>query len=168
MPDVWEELCDGERWTIKRYPANQIEAYKRKAGVIAFGEKVTLTVDNGLLEKASEGCKFSNFILAHELGHVALDHHARNLVTKNFQLFSGPNGMMANIPPTLEELEANYAAVFFQCGILLEDILWSASRLAERACSDLLYVTKAQAIVRLEVFQRALHKPSASRGRVVL
>ena len=112
MPDVWEYLCDEEgRWTIKTFRSKETEDFKRKAGVVAFADRVTLTVDEKLLAAAKQGCKLSNFILAHELGHVALDHHARSLVTKHFQLFAGPSGM-SNLPPTLEELEANYAGVF--------------------------------------------------------
>jgi hypothetical protein len=86
---------------------------------------------------------------------------------KNFQLFSGPNGM-SNIPPTQEELEANYAAVFFQCGVGLQDARWSATRLADRATSDVEYVKKAQARDRLDVFQRELNRPRPKRERVVL
>lgn len=168
MPEVWETLCeDIEHWSINTYKSNQLEDYKRKAGVIAFGDRVTLTADEKLLENAWKGCKLSNFILAHELGHLALNHHARSAVTKNFQLFAGPNGM-SNIPPTVEELETNFAAVFFQCGSTLEDARWTALQLANRAFSDVNYVKKAQAMVRLEVFKRELWLKRQAHPRVIL
>ncbi|PZQ99719.1 MAG: hypothetical protein DI533_03450 [Cereibacter sphaeroides] len=165
MSDVWAYLCDEDgRWSINTFRSEETEDFKRRAGVIAFGDRVTLTADERLMENAAQGCKLSNFILAHELGHVALGHHAKSATTKNFQLFAGPNGM-SNLPPTLEELEANYAAVFFQCGVALLDIRWDPIRLAHRAFSDVNYVRKAQSIVRLEVFQRELrlHKPTYPR-----
>ncbi|SHL58425.1 hypothetical protein SAMN05444414_12114 [Roseovarius marisflavi] len=168
MTDVWETLCnDFEKWTMRTYRSNQLEDFKRKAGVVALDDRVTLTADEKLIANAKHGCKLSNFILAHELGHLALDHHARGAVVKNFQLFSGANGM-CNVPPTLEELETNYAAVFFQCGAALEDTCWSPIQLAHRAFSDVEYVKKAQAVVRLDVFQRELRRPKPKRERVIL
>ena len=101
------------------------------------------------------------------LERVALNHHAMNAVTKHFQLFSGPRGM-SNVPPTLEELEANYAAVFLQCGVALEDLRWDSAPLASRAFSDIEYVKLAQRAVRLEVFQRELRRPRQRYPRVIL
>jgi hypothetical protein len=75
---------------------------------------------------------------------------------------------MANTPPTLEELEANYAAVFFQCGIALADPRWNPLNLARRAFSDPYYVDKAQTIVQLEVFQREFRSTKANLKRVIL
>lgn len=168
MPGVWEYLCEeSDDWQIKTYRSAETEDFKRKAGVVAFGNRVTLTVDAMLMERARQGCKLSNFILAHELGHLALDHHSNSAVTKNFQLFAGPQGL-ANIPPTLEELEANIAAVFFQCGTALMDNRWTATELAHRAYSDVYYVGKVQRIVQLDVFQRELNKPRPTIERVVL
>ena len=168
MPEPWETLCDvGEGWAIKTYRSDETKDFKRKAGVVQFDHRVTLTVDEGLMATAQQGCKLSNFILAHEFAHVALDHHARSAVTKNFQLFAGPSGM-SNSPPTVEELEANYAAVFFQCGAALLNTHLSPVELAHRAFSDVYYVKKAQAIVRLDVFQRELCRPKPQYERVVL
>lgn len=168
MPEVWDYLC-GENgdWKIKEYRSSETEDFKRKAGVISFNGRVTLSVDERLMENARGGCKLSNFILAHELGHLGLNHHARGAVTKNFQLFAGPNGM-SNMPPTLEELETNYAAAFFQCGTALLDQRWGTLDLAHRACSDVSYVRKAQAIVRQDAFRRALQEIASERVRVVL
>jgi hypothetical protein len=168
MPEVWEDLCDEEgRWTVKPYRSNDIEDLKRKAGVIAFGDRVTLTVDERLLQNAKQGCNFSNFTLAHELGHVALDHHARSKVTKNFQLKAGPRGNSI-LPPTLEEREANFAAVSFQCGVALFNEKLSALELANRALTEVGQVRNAQRIVRLDVFQRELNRPRPTYQTVVL
>lgn len=168
MDEFWEDLCDeGGQWTMKTYRSSETQDFKRKAGVSKFGDRVTLTVDENLMARAKQGCKLSNFILAHEAGHLALDHHASGAVTKNFQLFAGPIGM-SNLPPTVEELEANYAAVFLQCGVALQDTRWDAVQLAHRAYSDVTYVKKAQAIVKLEVFQRELGRSRPIFPRVVL
>jgi hypothetical protein len=127
MPEVWEELCGvSEEWSIKTYRSDEKEDFRRKAGLLVFGDRLTLTVDEVLIEKAMQGCKLCNFILAHEFGHLALNHHAKSAVTKHFQLFDSPYGM-ANLPPNLQELVANYAAVFFQCGAALAEDRWSPS-----------------------------------------
>lgn len=168
MTEVWKDLCDeNERWSIKTYKTKEAEDYKRKAGVISFADRVTLIVDEALWANAERGCKLSNFILAHELGHVAQDHHAGSRIIKNFQLFAGPSGM-SNLPPTPEELEANLAAVFFQCGVALMDPELDPIQLAHRAFSDVYYVKKAQKIVQLEVFQRELEKLKTNYPRIVL
>ena len=168
VPDAWEAICEGsEKWKTKTYRTEQLEDYKRKAGIIVFEEYVTLSVDERLIENARKGCKLSNFILAHEIGHLALDHHANNAKMQNYQLFAGPNGM-SNIPPTQEELEANFAGVFFQCGVALENKQVSTIQLAHRAFSDVRTVGKAQNYVQLEVFQRELRRPRPKYERVVL
>lgn len=132
MDRFWEDVSDEHgNWSIKAYCSSETEDFKRKAGVIEFDGRVTLTVDKRLMENASQGCKLSNFILAHEAGHLGLGHHAKSAVTKNFQLFAGPSGM-SNLPPTLEELEANYAATFLQCGVALLDPKWGPVQLAHR------------------------------------
>ncbi len=167
VPDAWEAICEGsETWKTKTYRTEQLEDYKRKAGIVVFGDHATLIADERLIENARKGCKLSNYILAHEIGHLALDHHANNAIVKNFQLFSGPNGM-SNIPPTLEELEANFAAVFFQCGIALENSQLATIQLAHLAFSDVYYVGKAQRFVQLDVFQRELRRPRPKFERVV-
>ncbi|MDF1855430.1 hypothetical protein [Pseudooceanicola sp.] len=168
MDEFWEDLCaDSDKWSIKRYRSDTVEDYKRKAGVIAFEDRVTLIADERLMENARRGCPFSNFILAHEAGHLGLDHHAKSGVIKNFQLFAGPNGM-SNLPPTVEELEANYAAVFLQCGVALIDKRWEPMQLARRAYCEVRSVKKAQRLVQLEVFQRELNRPKPKSQRVIL
>jgi hypothetical protein len=167
MPEYWERITvQSEGWSIKAYKSNEIEDYKRKAGTVSLGDKVTLVADERLMVKAKQGCRLANFILAHEVGHLALDHHAQGAVIKNFQLFASPSGM-SNIPPTLEELEANFAAVFFQCGPALFDPSLRAVDLARRASSDIHYVKKAQGVVRLTIFQEQLRRPKSSHERVV-
>ena len=74
----------------------------------------------------------------------------------------------ANIPPTLEERETNFAAVFLQCGTALFDQRWSAVDLARRAFSDVYYVHKAQSCVQLDVFKREFYKPKKPVQRVIL
>ena len=168
--EFWEELCsESKSWKIKTFRKTNGDTYKLKAGVVAFDELdlVTLTVDEELWTKAKRGQWMENFVLAHELGHIALGHHDKGLVTKNFQVFQSLKGM-ANIPPTLEEEEANYAAVFLQCGVALEDPRWQPVELARRAFSDPEYVKKAQARVRLDVFQRELTRPRPSCLRIIL
>lgn len=168
MTDFWEYLCeDSDTWSIKKYRSGEKEDFKRKAGVSAFAGRVTLTVDQELWDRAARGVLFFNYLLAHEAGHLILDHHARGAVTKHFQLYAGPNGM-ANLPPTVEELEANYAAVFFQCGVALLEPRLEALVLARRAYSDPNYVKKAQSAVRLDVFRRLLDRPKPKRERTVL
>jgi hypothetical protein len=169
MTDFWDWLCTGSgHWSINLFRSNLGEDYAKKAGVVAFDHRVTLTADEELWDRAAQGCRLANFILAHEIGHLALDHHAKNAVTKNFQLFPGPRGM-SNTPPTLEEMEANLAAVFLLCGEALENVRWDALDLAKRAYCDVEYVKKGQRFVRLDVFQRELRKQTKSRyHRVVL
>lgn len=166
--DLWEYLCEkSDTWKIKTYRSGETEDFKRKAGVVAFDDRVTLTLDETLWADAKRGNLFYNFMLAHELGHLVLNHHSSGAVTKNFQLYAGPNGM-ANVPPTAEELETNYAAAFLQCGVALLDPRWDYLQLAKRAFSDPYYVKKAQMVVRLEAFQRHLNRPRPTRERVVL
>lgn len=167
MTDFWQHLCDKEgRWKINAYGSSQNDDFKRKAGVIAFQDRATLTVDERLWEGARRGTLFFNFMLAHEAGHLMLDHHAKGAVTKHFQLF-GPTGL-SNVPPTDEELETNYAAVFLQCGVALLDDRWTALELARRAHCDPLYVEKALRAVRVPEFQRLLNRPRPKRERVIL
>lgn len=168
LPEVWEELCGvSDEWSIKTYRSNEQDDLKLKAGLVVFENRVILTADERLLANAKRGCSFSNFILAHELGHLALNHHARGAVTKNFQLAVGKYGNSIQ-PPDSEEMSANYAAVFFQCGPSLTDPRWSAKELAKRAYSDVGYVKKAQRIVRLDVFQREVNRAKPKHERLVL
>lgn len=168
MAHVWETLAaELPHCKIKFYDSEVVEDYLRKAGVIALGERLTLTVDRKLFSNAKAGCKLANFILAHELGHVALDHHRNGKVTKNFQLFSSANGM-SNIPPTSEELETNYAAVFFQCGMELLNPYAEHLQLAHRAGTDVHYVKKALDRTRLDIFKNELNRQSNRFKRVIL
>lgn len=168
MSDFWSLLAEGGGETkIKTYRSSEKEDYKRKAGVVAFAGNTTLVVDEALMLNAVNGCKLSNYILAHEFAHLALNHHARGAVIKNFQLYASPVGL-ANIPPTAEELEANFAAVFFQCGVSLLNNQRSAVELANRAFSDVYYVKKAVSVCCLDVFKRELAKFESRAERVVL
>lgn len=168
MTDFWKHVCgDTDGWSIRTYRPTGTREYTRPAGVIAFDDRVRLTVDESLWRKAEDGCPFSNFILAHELGHVELDHHAGNAKTKHFRLTAN-SWDMANIPPTLEELETNFAAVFLQCGVTLFDTRWSALDLARRAFSDVDYVRRAQSCVQLDVFKREFYKPKKPVPREIL
>ena len=165
MTDVWAEICDdGGLWNIRTYRTEKLEDYQLRAGVVVFGDRLTLTTDERLFENARKGCKLSNYILAHELGHVILNHHATGAMVKNFQLFAGPNGM-SNLPPTTEELEANFAAVCFQCGVSLMDQRWDATSLAHRSYSDVGYIRKAQRMVQLEAFQKELARLCPKKQR---
>ncbi|MDG3040161.1 ImmA/IrrE family metallo-endopeptidase [Roseicyclus marinus] len=168
MTEAWEKICEeNDDWQIRAYHSDPSVPVKHKAGVVFFNGRMTLTTDQRLLDDAEKGCRISNFILAHELGHVALGHHATGAVVKNFQLFDGPTGL-SNLPPTVEELEANYAAAFFQCGAALSDLRWGVLDLARRAASDVTYVKHARSAVLLPGFQVALDKLSTPNPRVVL
>ena len=169
MTDFWEWLC-GEQgsWSIKSYRSKSSDDYKPKASVIAFGHNVTLTADERLFANARRGDNLSNLILAHELAHLALGHHKRSAITKHFQLTVGSNGVASVRPLILEEQEADYAAVFFQCGPALMDIRWTPIELANRAYSDPVLIKNAQRFVRLDVFQRELSRQKPTFPRVIL
>ena len=168
MTDFLEFVCgDTAEWKIKLFASSQGQDFKRKAGVVALGTRATITVDERIWEGAKRGERFFNYMLAHEVGHLLLNHHAQNAVTKNFQLYQGPNGLV-NVPPTAEELEANYAAVFLQCGVALLDPRWDAMELARRAFSDPTWVKKAMRAVRVEEFRKQLNRPKPVRKRIVL
>jgi hypothetical protein len=168
MSDYLKELCseesDGVR--IKTFKTNPKEDFRRKVGVIEFGNSVIFSMDERFLTKADQGCYLCNYIIAHEIGHLALRHHEKNAKILNFQLTKGQSGY-ANLPPTDEELEANYAAVFFQCGIALFDDNYTPQQLARLACSDPRYVEKAQKMVRLARFQE-LRRNKPRYPRVIL
>ena len=173
MIDVFEILCDEDLngsedvWRIKTFSTNLKEEYRRKVGVITFDGNVTLSMDQRFLDKARQGCNLCNYTLAHEFGHLALEHHNSNAKIMNFQLFDGQSGN-SNLPPNSVELEANYAAVFFQCGDALTDDSMTSIQLARRSYSDFLYVKKAQKIVRLPEFQRILNRPKPQYPRILL
>jgi len=165
VPDTWETLCeDIETWKMNAY---QAEGQKPKAAMVVFGDHATLTVDERLVEKARKGCGLSNSILAHEISHLALDHHAQSATTKHFQLSKGPKGFAVK-PPNSEELEADLGAVFFQCGVALEDKSLSALELARRGSADVALVRNAQRYVQLHVFQEELSRQRNRYERVVM
>jgi hypothetical protein len=167
MSCFWEWLADGETVTVKTYNSPATEDHKRRAGVIAFAGRTILTTDSVLLANARRGEGLSNTILAHELAHLALDHHANRKVVKNFQLFSTPKGM-SNIPPTIEELEANVWAVFFQCGSALLEKTVDPVYLAKRAFTDVSFVKLALELCRRPLFLQKLNEPRPIRERVIL
>jgi hypothetical protein len=167
MSDFWDWYADGDTVKVKPYNSPETDDHKRKAGVIAFAGKVILTTDKKLLENAQKGEGLSNFILAHELAHLALNHHATGKVVKNFQLFLGTKGM-SNIPPTVEELETNIFAVFFQCGVALLGKDVDPVYLAKRSFTEVSLVKQALKLCRLMSFQQELSRPRRVHERVVL
>jgi hypothetical protein len=170
MTSFWDWLCDDNSvFSIKKYKSGRGDDYERRAGVIAFGDNVRLTVDEELWNRAGTGCWIANFILAHEVGHLSAGHHARSAKLKNFLLYAGQSNM-CNIPPNIEEEEANMAAAFLLCGTALMDVRWESLALARRAHCDLTYVKKAQLYARLPAFQRHLNRarPSHCKGTVIL
>ena len=168
MPQVWETLAnDLETLSLKFFGSNKASDFTPTAGIVAFAGRTTLTVHEELFRQAKKGCRLSNYLLAHELGHLALEHHAKSATIKNFQLHRGEYGM-SNMPPTVEELEANYAAVFFQCGVALQNPNWHFLDLALRAFSDPEAVRNAQLRVQLNVFQQALSRKRSKYTRVIL
>ena len=170
MIDVWEWLTDDDEGSgeirIKKYKSSN-STQRTKAGVVALGDKATLVVSEEMISKAKNGGKFENFTLAHEYSHLALDHHAMGAVVKNFQLYNSDSGL-ANIPPTIEELEANFAATFFQCGTALLDSNVDPVSLANRAYTDVYYVKKAVRMLRIPAFRQELSKQESSIVHVVL
>lgn len=159
------EEDEGNEWKLKTF--RSLDAEPRGA-VVALDGKVTLTVDERLLERAEKGQTLANFILAHEIaGHIGLDHHATGALTKHFKLIDGPKGK-SNIPKNVEELEADYAGVIFQCGVALMDSTMDPVRLAHLAYSDVSTVKLVQKLVQLEVFKAELARQTKPRERVVL
>lgn len=168
MPDFWDHLCgESETWKVKLVVSDPMGEYQRRAGVVAFGELVTLVVDKELMRLAFGGRGFANFLLAHEVGHLMLGHHDSAKVIKNFKVVDTETGMSVR-PPTDEELETNYAAVFLQCGAKLFDKSFSALELARRSYSDTSMVKKAQSLVRLPEFNMELQRSSSPKQRVII
>ncbi|WP_143710388.1 hypothetical protein [Tabrizicola sp. TH137] len=168
MTDFWKELVDDQgSVSINLFRFGNGSDYPKKAAVIVFGGRVTLTADSKLWENAVRGSYIDNFILAHEAGHVQLDHHARGAVNKHFELYKGEAGFAIR-PPTLEEEEANLAAVFLQCGTALEDYRIASSDLAYRAFTDRTYVDRARRFVPLSAFKRNLRRSKPRAMRIIL
>jgi hypothetical protein len=157
FPDITsliEDLFSGESgWKIRFYDSKPEDDYDPKAAVIAGFDRYTLIVDRELWNRAKAGEWFANFVLAHELGHIEMNHHKFRSVIKHYRLVSNATGM-ANIPPTLEEYEANLWAVFFQCGKQLENPKWDPVELARAARTEVTYVKRAQGYFKVPLFRR--------------
>ena len=166
VPDAWDAICDAiEGAKTKTYRGSS--GAKPKAAMMVFGESATLTVDERLLDRARNGHNLSNTLLAHEISHLVLDHHARSATIKHFQLTAGPKHN-SRIASDTQEYETDLAAVFFQCGVALQDKRLSTIELARRAFADVSMVRVPQKYVQLDVFQRELMYQQTRYERVVL
>ncbi|MEO0669203.1 MAG: hypothetical protein AAFZ99_14925 [Pseudomonadota bacterium] len=128
-----------------------------KASTNALDELTVLVAPKQLFDNADRGCKICNFILAHEAGHISEEHHSENAVSKYFQLFATETEV-ANIPPTIEELETNYAATFFLCGPAIFDLRRDALRLADVAYCDVYYIKKVRKLLEQQEFWEEMQK----------
>lgn len=165
--DVWKYLCEGDAgWKIiVTRPTDGVD-FSRRAGVVSVDGRGTLTVPHEVWVGAERGNAFFNHILAHELGHLVCNHPA--MATRRFNnLVPGRFGMKI-APPNPTELEADYAAVFLQCGVALQNRQWDADYLGRKAFADPDYVRKAQMAVRLDSFQQWLNRRKPVRERIVL
>jgi hypothetical protein len=75
---------------------------------------------------------------------------------------------MVRHPESVEEREADFAGIFFQCGPALLDPALDALTLARRAFSDALEISKVQRLVHLDIFRRELQRPRKKYERVIL
>ena len=167
MTELWESLADDKIVRIRTFKPRSSDVNRRKASAIRFGDQVTLSVDNDYWERALRGENFPNFTLAHEFGHIELNHHTNQAGTKNFQL-TARQADFANIPPNEEEFEANLAAVALQCGTALLNRGVDAEDLAKRASSDYTWVKKVVQFCKLEAFQNEINRPRPTYPRVIL
>lgn len=78
-------------------------------------------------------------------------------MSKYFQLFATETEV-ANIPPTIEELETNYAATFFLCGPAIFDLRRDALRLADVAYCDVYYIKKVRKLLEQQEFWEEMQK----------
>lgn len=160
----WEALGENNpNFTMKVYP----ERVKNKAGIIAFEERVKLLISRDFVDRAKRGETLSNFILAHEFCHVALDHHGHAAVIKNFDLSLRSDGFAIEAPDD-EELETNYATVFLLCGPAIMDASIDAVVLAKKAHCDIRFVKKAVAGMRLPEFKAEWDRLQRKIERVTL
>ena len=167
MTDVWKYLCEGSaEWKIKLFRRGQKDLDRPQAAVAELNHNVRLTVSEELWADADRVDELSNFILAHEIGHLELKHNSR-FATRHFQMASGIEGYSI-LPKSYYELEADFAAVVFQCGVALLDFQLSAVELANRAFCDVEQVRNAQRMVQLGIFRRELARPRPVYPRVVL
>ena len=132
-----------------------------------FEDSVTLIADDELWENAKRGLGFDNFLIAHELGHLILDHHATCAGLKYFQLTKTSAGM-SRVVSSVEEREADLAAVFFQCGSALLEATRDDITLARLSYSDVGQIMKARRLVQLDVFHHELRRPRKKVTRVIL
>lgn len=166
MTDLWKDLCeDSSEWRIKFYRRGPKDLDRPQAAVAEFDNNVRLTVSEELWTDAESGDGVSNFILAHEIGHVGQRHNSR-FPTRHFQMASGKNGHTI-LPKSYYEKEADFAAVAFQCGVTLLDRNVSGVVLAKLAFSDIEQVQKVQRMVQSEVFRRELAQPRQVTPREV-
>jgi hypothetical protein len=165
--DVWKYLADGVTgWKINLTKPTDGADFSRRAGVVSVGDLVTLTVPQEIWAGAERGNGFCNHVLAHELGHLVCGHSAMS--TRRFNNLAPGRFGLRIAPPNVQELEADYAGVFFQCGVELLNRQLDAGFLARKAFADPSYVRKAQMAVRLDRFQQLLNRPKPVRERVVL
>lgn len=171
MPDVFDILAEDIdpdfKFNIKLYSSPKGNGQGLKASVVAFDGRATLVVDRQLFQNASEGCLSSNFTLAHEFAHLVLGHHGKSATAMNF-VTTDISGVKKRIAPNEMELETDYAAAFFLCGVALLDPDRQALELGRRACCDVYRVEKAQKICRLEPFRAKLDEVEKRIVRVVL
>lgn len=167
MSEVWRTMAeDNPDLSIKEFKGSG-NIQEKKAGVIALGGRATLIVAEQLMQRAEAGDKLANFTLAHELAHLMLDHHEKSAGIKNFILEHGSKGYTTK-PPSDEELETNYAAVFFQCGVALLAPRANAIELSRRAKTDTEWTKKAIALCSVKEFQEEFGKLHHSIQRIVL
>ncbi len=178
MEEVWRDLA-GESFddeggeelplqiNIKEYESPANEDYKRKAAIIAFGNRATVVVDQRMMTSARKGDGLDNFILAHEFAHMALEHHAQFAAIRNFMLSQTSNGGRV-IPPDEMELEANFAAVLFLCGPSILEKRADARSLAKKASCDLSELKKVLSYLKVEELRRTIEKARSGIERVIL
>ncbi|MEM9871799.1 MAG: hypothetical protein AAF822_11115 [Pseudomonadota bacterium] len=139
-----------------------------KASTIAIGDLTTLISPRKVFENADRGCGLANFILAHEVGHISEGHHhIAGVGTRNFQLFQTETGL-ANNPPTIEELETNYAATFFLCGPAIFDLRRDAVRLGNIANCDISHIKKVRKLLEDVEFWKEMIRLINQVDRVTL
>jgi Zn-dependent peptidase ImmA (M78 family) len=174
MNDVWEFLCQEcedeeqkQKLRMKVFAASKDDPSANSAGVVAFNGSSTLVVSSAMLERAKAGHPLANFQLAHELAHLVLDHHKVSATVKQFRLTKRANVNVVS-PPNEEELEANFAAVSFQCGVLLLMPNPDPKYISRRAHCDEYQVAQAVKFTSLDVFRNELARQSQGIERIIL
>ncbi len=164
-----EDLGDYDPYPfrVKTFKTDPKLDFRKKVGVLAFEDSIVFSMDQRFLDKANAGNGLYNTIIAHEIGHLMLRHHEKHAKILNFKMEKLPSGYSI-LPQNELELEANYAAVFFQCGISLLDDSLTPQRLAKMAHAERSYVEKAYNMVRLPEFKKRLNAPKKQHPRVTL